>query len=59
MKNRDLLRRLIDSVRREIESSAEKGINKPRSTIRHLESAEDGTTSRLLSGLPAYSKEAT
>lgn len=59
MENTELIRRLLESIKKQAEKEAEKGINKPRSTIRHLESAGDGSTVKLLTSLPAYAQEAT
>jgi len=57
--NNDLIRRLAESIKKQVSAEQDKGINKPRSTIRHLESAGDGSTVRLLTSLPVFSQKAT
>jgi len=59
MDNTELIRRFMESVKRQAEKESEQGINKPRSTIRHLEAQADGTNVRLLTALPAFAQEAT
>ena len=58
MNNTEMVRRLIDSIKRQMEKAGEYGINKPRATIRHLEASADDTNVRLLTSLPAYAEEA-
>ena len=57
MSRQFFIRQLVEKVKNEAEKETEKGINKPRSTIRHLEATEDGTVTKLLTGLPTYSHE--
>lgn len=57
MNNQDLIRQFMESIKRDVEREMEKGINKPRSTVRHLEASEDGSITQHLTGLPAYAHE--
>ena len=59
MDNTELVRQLLESNRRQAEKEQAMGINKPMSTIRHLEAASDGTNANLLTALPAFAQEAT
>jgi len=56
--NKTIIRELLSAVKRQVEKEQDKGIFKPKSTIRHLESSEDSTVTRQLTGLATYSKEA-